>query len=205
MISSTPTPMARVLACPGCGTGLDPGAFNPAVVCPQCHARLESYFFPLYWVPRSRQITSGETAEDGDAACFFHAHKKAAVSCERCGRFVCGLCDMEIGAEHLCPNCLDTDLQGQKSDRFVQTRFCWAKMGLCFGILPVLLGVVFWPMFVVSGPAAVFAGVWGWRRPGSLVKGSRKWALAVGAVFGLVQMALWMGAIFFFWRLKTRG
>ena len=36
------------------------------------------------------------SALDGEASCYFHAHKRAAVPCDGCGRFLCSLCDLNF-------------------------------------------------------------------------------------------------------------
>ena len=124
--------------------------------------------------------------------CFFHPENRAAVSCDRCGRFICAVCDMQLGVRHLCPTCLSSGLGAEKLPELVVRRFLWADTALLIGIVPLLF-FIFFPAFIVTGPAAVFCAVFGWKRPGSLPRGRRHWAAVVGLIGGLVQLTIWVG------------
>ncbi len=48
------------------------------------------------------------TTPDGVAnACANHARNAAVTSCERCGLFICELCDLNLGEGSVCPSCFD--------------------------------------------------------------------------------------------------
>lgn len=182
------------VACPDCGFALPAEAFGREneTACPHCRATLSGGIFPAFW--RSEPAVSGlaEHAADGDAVCFFHPENRAAVSCDRCGRFICAVCDMQLGVRHLCPTCLSSGLGAEKLPELVVRRFLWADTALLIGIVPLLF-FIFFPAFIVTGPAAVFCAVFGWKRPGSLPRGRRHWAAVVGLIGGLVQLTIWVG------------
>jgi hypothetical protein len=50
--------------------------------------------------------------DPGEAACFYHESRRAVVPCDRCGRFLCALCDLPVGDLHLCPACLGSRTPG---------------------------------------------------------------------------------------------
>ena len=206
MSAAAPLPPAAV-SCPECGFALAPESLTREneAVCPQCRAVLSGGLFPAFWHPEPIATGTAEHAAAGDAVCFFHPENRAARSCERCGRFVCPVCDLPLGARHLCPTCLSSGLGAEKLPELVVRRFLWANTALLAGILPLLAGIFVWPVFIVTGPAAIFCALFGWKRPGSLPRGHRRWAAVLGLVLGLLQLAAWTGMIVFLTHLTTLG
>jgi hypothetical protein len=193
---------ARSIRCPQCALSLDRASFENGtpVVCPACRSELDAAFFPAFEHPPATVSTaSGERASEGEATCFFHPEKRATLACESCGRFLCALCDMPLGARHLCPSCLGSG----KRVELVPQRICWSRITLLAGALPLLFGWVVWPVLVFSGLATIFIGLWTWKKPGSLVHGPRHWAAVVGMVCGLVQIGV-IGAMTYFITLAFR-
>src|SRR5262245_7047228 len=97
------------IRCPRCALALDPAGFadSGVVDCPACRSQLRGAIFPACQNPPAAVSTaSGERGLEGEAVCFFHPEKRAAIACQACGRFLCALCDMPLGARHVCPTCL---------------------------------------------------------------------------------------------------
>jgi hypothetical protein len=90
------------------------------------------------------------------ATCFFHADKAFQACCHRCGRFVCALCDLQLGAEHVCPTCFErgraqSGLDGGKAE--------WRHRDVLYDSIAVTIGwawIIFWPSFVAALPAVIF-------------------------------------------------
>ncbi len=183
------------LACPACGFTLAPDALGRVneVACPRCRTLLSGALFPAFWHPEPPPSSTADDATDGDAVCFFHPENRAALSCDRCGRFICPVCDMPLGTRHLCPTCLSSGLGAEKLPELVIRRFLWADTALLTGLVPLLLGIFVWPLLIVTGPAAIFCALFGWKRPGSLPRGRRRWAAVLGLTCGLLQIAIWIG------------
>lgn len=181
---------------------MDAGA---EVECPGCHAGFSGRIFPAFWAQRAASSSSDQSMIEGDAGCFFHPAKKAAVTCERCGRFICALCTVEIGAEALCPACLGGGLQNEKVAALVTSRFCWSNLAFLLGVVPFVLSLTVLPLLVFTGPAAIFAAIYGWNKPGSLVRGRRHWAAVLGIVFGLAQVAIFGAFVLVIWKGKIGG
>jgi hypothetical protein len=158
------------------------------VECPSCRAALTILVFPA--LSRDRPVSeSGERALDGDAACFFHAEKKASVVCDRCGRYICALCDLPVGSRHVCPSCLDSGLEQQeRMPELISRRLCWGQLSFLLGVLPPFILWVMFPLLMVSGGGAVYCGLYGWNKPGSLVKGPQRVLASFGILFGLLQI-----------------
>ena len=70
----------------------------------------------------------------------------------------------------------------------VTHRYVWSTLSLLLGWLPLLL-IFLGAFYIITGPTAIFAGIWGWRKPGSLVQGRRRWAAVLGILGGLIQLA----------------
>jgi hypothetical protein len=101
---------------------------------------------------------------------------------------------MPLGARHLCPTCLSSGLGAEKLPELVVRRFHWANSAFLAGLLP-LLAFFIWPVFVVTGPLAIFCALFGWKRPGSIPRGRRHWVAVIGLVLGVVQLAVLVGFI----------
>jgi len=122
--------------------------------CPFCQKRLQIRFWSTV-----RQNTSAATAMPDQATCFFHPDKAFQACCQRCGRFVCALCDLQLGAEHVCPTCfergrVDSGLAGRKAE--------WRHRDVLYDSIAVAVGwawIVVWPVFVAALPAAIFLHV----------------------------------------------
>src|SRR6202041_77007 len=98
-----PQTAGGTVACPSCR-----GAVTPTEVpsgwqsCPYCQKRLRIRIWPV-----ARQKTNAASAMPEQATCFFHPEKAFEACCQRCGRFLCTLCDLQLGAEHVCPTCFE--------------------------------------------------------------------------------------------------
>jgi hypothetical protein len=195
MITNGAPPAGQAMRCPKCSLSLEAAVFGPGtwVECPACRSQLSATIFPAMTNPPDAVTSAtGERAIDGEAVCFFHTEKRAAVSCQRCGRFLCTLCDVPFGGKHLCPSCLDS----AKLPELLSRRLIWGQLARILGVWP-LLGVLiclpFWFMVIVSGPAAVFVALWGWKKPPSLVHGYRRGAAVIGIIGGLIQISMVIG------------
>ena len=154
--------------------------------CPSCASSLKVEAFPaLFRRHQSSALTQPTLA--GEASCFYHSDQAAVESCARCGRFVCGLCDLPISGEHICPGCLES---GKKSGKLVtlqNRRVLYDSGALALSLLPLL----FWPVTVLTAPATIFMVLYYWKKPGSLIPRTRiRFILAF--VFALLEIAAWV-------------
>lgn len=194
------------LACPHCRTGLAPEDFaaDHDTACPQCRNVLRAAVFPAFHRDAAGAMPGlADRADEGEAVCFFHAENRAERTCDRCGRFICHVCDMPVGALRLCPSCLSGALEAERESELVAWRFQWSDSALIFGVLPLFLGIFMWPFIVLTGIAAVVLGIYGRQRPGSVPRGPRRWAAMLGICGGVLQILFWcgiVGFIFYAWR-----
>ena len=151
------------VACPSCQARLPPDFFNLKhfVSCPSCEATFRMRVFPALMRPATPSVAAPVIAE-GESSCFYHPHKRAVVSCERCGRFLCGLCDIEVGDKHRCPGCLSST--GGTQPELEKRRTLYDGIALALATFPIL----FWPFTVITAPAALYMTVRYWRTPVSI-------------------------------------
>jgi hypothetical protein len=151
------------VACPGCQARLPPDFFNlnHFVGCPSCEATLRIRVFPALTRPETAPVAAPILTE-GESSCFYHPHKRAVVTCERCGRFLCALCDIEVGDKHRCPSCLSN--AGPKQPELEKRRTLYDGIALGLATFPILL----WPFTAITAPAALYFVVRYWRTPVSI-------------------------------------
>ncbi len=189
---------ARPLACPRCAAPLTGPLeeLNRLERCAQCGAALDTHVFPALF----RTVPVGSPAvpivDQGEAGCFYHPQKRAVSPCDGCGRFLCALCDLELGGTHLCPACLEA---GTKSGRLVSLanrRTLYDGAALSLAVWPILL----WPVTLITAPAVLWLVIFRWKSPGSIVgRGKIRFVLAM--TMALLQLAGW-GIVF--WVLLNR-
>ncbi len=195
------------IRCPRCAMALGATAWAEGlpIRCPNCRTQLLARTFHALSLPRPvQESAAGTRAMEGEAVCFFHPQKRAERSCERCGRFICGFCDLPIGARHVCPTCVGSGLaeggRETKLPELVTRRVRWAYAALLVGGLPLVFGWIVWPLLFVSGPTAIFLAIYGWRKPGSLVYGRRRWQAVLAILFGFAQLAIIAGFALLIWK-----
>src|SRR5215204_468204 len=147
---------ATALRCPNCSLPFEPtGSPSSEVECSACRSHLTVCLFPAFLSPPPGVSTeTGAKAGEGEAVCFFHPEKRAECTCEKCGRFVCALCDMPLGGRHLCPKCLDSS----KVAELMPSKFVGGYFAMLCGLVPVIFLPVFLGCFYVlpiTGGAAI--------------------------------------------------
>lgn len=180
------------VCCPRCSAALAAGEWRErwcARRCPSCRAELHALALPPLFLPVSPAPVA-LPASEGEAACFFHAEKQALFHCDRCGRFLCSLCDFPIGSRHLCPTCVDRGVGGRNEAIFelVHRRVVWSRIAFHNGWVPLVLSIMSWPFMLITGPCAIGFALYGWRKPGSIVRGRQRWLATVAILGGILQI-----------------
>lgn len=167
------------LPCAHCAKPLAPDSGT----CPACRASVTALIFPALHAPK--QTSTGSPLSDGDASCFYHVSKKAEVACDRCGRFLCGLCHVDWVGQNWCPGCIE-------ANRDLTTRsVLYDSMALQLSIFPLLI----WPVTLITGPMALYIAIRHWRSPGSLVRRTRiRFYLAAGIASLEIIAWIWLFA-----------
>lgn len=184
------------ISCPGCAGDLDATAANTGwQFCPYCQKQMQVRFWP-----RVQQNTSSVAALSDQATCFFHPDKAFQACCQRCGRFVCALCDLQLGAEHVCPTCFERGRSGVGTDA---GKAEWRHRDVLYDSIAATVGwgwILFWPTFVVALPAAIFLHIKHRKAPRSYLiprRGWRFWIAYVGLawlplIFAGAMLPIWL-------------
>jgi len=176
--TSSPNEAAAV-TCPHCS--VDIPADSRWENCPYCQRWLQIRVWPIV-----RQNTNAVSALSDQATCFFHPDKAFQACCQRCGRFVCALCDLQLGAEHVCPTCFE---RGRADSGAEAGKAEWRYRDVLYDSIAVTVGwawIIFWPTIVAALPAVIFLHVKYRKAPRSYLiprSGWRFWVAYAGFVW----------------------
>jgi len=180
------------LYCTQCNAAIPPEDWNREhAFCAACRAPLAAFVFPAMVTDPAR-LSSGEALREGEAGCFYHPQKRAAVPCDQCGRFLCTLCQVEFLGQNWCPGCVETRRQKGKLSHLDAHRTLYDNIALAVAILPAFL---IWPT-IITAPVALFLSARYWRAPSSLLPRTKVRFLLAGAIAAL-QIAAWIWLVLF--------
>lgn len=169
----------RSVACPHCS--VDIPADSQWQNCPHCQKQLQLHVWAIV-----RQNSSAVSALSEQATCFFHPDKVFQACCQRCGRFVCALCDLQLGAEHVCPTCFE---RGRADSGVDADKAEWRYRDVLYDSIALTVGwgwILVWPVIVVALPGVIFLHVKYRKSPRSYLiprSGWRFWAAYAGFVW----------------------
>lgn len=176
----------NVVTCPSCRNALPQAICNTGEMafCPSCDASVQVEVFPAFFQSTLTGAKAETIVEAGTSSCFYHESKKAVIHCGTCGRFLCALCDLDIGGAHICPACAESGRKKGNVAELETNRVMYdsAALVLAFGTFLI------WPIAVVTAPTAIVLAVLSWRRPGSLVPRTRLRSY-IAIVVALLQLA----------------
>ena len=172
--SSSNGPAAVI--CPHCSADIP--ADSAWQSCPYCQKPMEVRVWPVI-----RRNNNAAAALSDQATCFFHPDKAFQACCQRCGRFVCALCDLQLGAEHVCPTCFE---RGRSDSGAEAGKAEWRYRDVLYDSVAATIGwgwILFWPVIVAAIPTVIVLHVKYRKAPRSYLiprSGWRFWAAYVG-------------------------
>jgi len=193
--SDDPASPTAAIPCPSCGGDVRPVETETEwQYCPSCANRLQICLWPV-----GRKSNRAASALADQATCFFHPDKAFQACCQRCGRFVCALCDLQLGAEHVCPTCFE---RGRADPGAEAGTAEWRYRDVLYDSIALTAGwgwILFWPVIVAALPAVIFLHVKYGKAPRSYLiprSGWRFWVAYAGFVwlpllFAIPFMARW--------------
>jgi hypothetical protein len=192
----------RAVSCTKCSAEIPPASYNTAdmIPCPSCGTPIQVAVFPALF--REMASRPGESIlSEGEAGCFYHPDKRAVIACDTCGRFLCGLCDLELNGRHICPACLEIGRKKKSLTQLENRRVRYDSIALLLATLPILV----WPFTIFTAPAAVFFAIYGWKKPKSITGGGWYVRAVLAILLGLLQIAGWVAGATFLFRSITHG
>ena len=187
------------VSCPSCQGTITPLATQDgSQVCIFCHEKLQIRFWGAV-----KQNASAATALTDQSTCFFHPDKAFQACCQRCGRFLCALCDLQLGAQHVCPTCFD---RGRADSGAEAASTDWRHRDVLYDSIAVSLGwgwILFWPTFVAALPAAIYLHVKYRKAPRAYLIPRHGWRFWMAYV-GLAWIPLTFGSAFFIQWISRR-
>jgi len=178
------------VTCPACTRKVAPVETQTGwQSCSNCDKRLQIRAWPV-----AGQISPAAVALSDQATCFFHPDKAFQACCQRCGRFMCALCDLQLGAEHVCPTCFE---RGRADFGPEAASAEWRHRDVLYDSIAVTIGwgwILFWPTIVAAIPAAIFLHVKYRKAPRSFLiprHGWRYWAAYAGLIWIPLLFSSW--------------
>lgn len=181
--------------CPFCEVTLPEEKLHTgAVTCDSCRNTFEATAFQPPQRPMRLAQTVVGAGPEGANACSTHPGNAAVTSCDRCGLFICSLCEMSVGTGTFCPACFDrVRAEGMLPE--VQTSYRdYASMAR----LAIFGGIIIWFMSPLFAGLAMYYSVKGMKQRRE--EGRSRWGVAI---YGLIAIAQFFGSLllfgFMFW------
>jgi hypothetical protein len=186
------------LACGSCRAPLPPEEANTGVrACPACGAPWEARVFPA--ATRAHRAEAGDRLlDDSESSCFYHPGKRAERVCDGCGRFLCGLCDLELKTGHLCPACAAKGVAGSKPATVKDApTYRYDAMSLQLALAGLLTMFLCFPVFVITAPASLYITFTKYSKQGGFLPRAR-WRFVVASLLSIAQLAFMVIMIVFY-------
>jgi uncharacterized paraquat-inducible protein A len=181
--------------CPRCRVTLtEDWIRSGAIPCPYCNRVFEATAFtPPQRVETANVIEVMAVGPEGANACANHTRNAATSVCQRCGLFICALCDMNVGTGSYCPSCFErvrTEGTLQPAARRYRDYAMMARSAAIAGVLFsfMFLGLPFGALTVYYGLKA---------RKQRISEGRSTAGMVFAIVVGIVEMLGGIGTLLF--------
>lgn len=201
MTASVPSSPARRTAssykgpaCPACNRDVDFESMRDGEQsCPHCHAAFEAFVFhPPQRSARVLQVS--QTGPQGASSCANHPRNAAVANCERCGLFICSLCELDVDGGKYCPACFER-LSSEGTLDGTKTKFRdYGQMSNAIALIGF-----FFSMFLglPAGLASIYYGIK--RLRNKTESTAPAWAVVLCMCIALAEIAIFLfiwGAFF---------
>ncbi|MCU1246600.1 MAG: hypothetical protein JWN02_2510 [Acidobacteria bacterium] len=178
--------------CPRCGKPLDlPTLRDGEDICPSCSGFFELRLF--HPPQRVVHVAALATAVDAATPCANHPRNVAVANCQRCGIFICSLCELEVGGDHYCPSCFDRlSQEGALPGALLRFRD-YSRLSMTTAVVGLLMSVFFG---LPLGIAAIYYAIKAFRDPNTF-RGARV-GLVLAILIGIGDILL---GGYFLWSL----
>ncbi|HUP59483.1 MAG TPA: hypothetical protein VNA69_03590 [Thermoanaerobaculia bacterium] len=169
--------------CPRCGTTLAADALRSGeIACAHCGKSFEATAFDL---PQRRGPQIADVAiagPEGSNACANHPRNAAATNCQRCGLFICSLCEMNIGTGSFCPNCFAR----MRAEGTLPTAVTRYRDYVSMARIAILAGILIWFFAPLFGGLALYYAQKGMKQRRE--EGRSRAGPIIATVFAVLQI-----------------
>ena len=109
------------------------------------------------------------------------------MPCSFCGRFICALCDIDFGGQHICPTCLAAGKKKGRIKTLENQRTLYDSIALSMAVAPLIF---FW-LTIISAPITIYLVIRYWKAPTSIV-GRTKIRFVVAFLLALAELVGWV-------------
>ncbi|MCD4654957.1 hypothetical protein K8T06_13605, partial [bacterium] len=134
-------------------------------VCDNCGQPTTINLYPALLKDDSTDHVSSIPVLSDESSCFYHPSRKAVIPCSQCGRFLCGLCDIELNGIHRCANCIDHAVKEESIENLITNRTRYDYIALLLAVVPI----IFIYFTLITAPVSLYIAIRYWKAPGSLV------------------------------------
>lgn len=179
--------------CGRCNIPLPMEVFNSnhMVECPLCFVKSFGRLFPAMFVKTESNVPQTTLLNESEASCFYHERNRAIIACNRCGRFLCSLCDIDLNSEHVCPACIETGMKKGKFSRLDQRRILYDDLALSLALLPLLI----FYFTLITAPISLYVAIRYWNAPRSIIPRT-KFRFIMAIFIASLELIAW-GAFFY--------
>lgn len=179
--------------CTNCGYPQQGESYNipDLSVCPHCNSRLRISTFPALFADKHIHENIQTPIIENAAACYYHPTRQAVVPCGSCGRYLCQLCEIEMGQETICPNCMDKAAQSEEVEELVDSRTLYDSIALALAIFPILFTIV----TIITAPITLYITIRHWKAPLSILPRS-KVRFVLAFLIAVIQIVFWSAILF---------
>jgi hypothetical protein len=170
--------------CPRCNGPLDLESLRDGEdICPNCSGFFELRVF--HPPKRVAHVAAVDTGVDTATPCANHPRNSAVANCQRCGVFICSLCELEIGGGRYCPACFDRlSQEGTLPAALLRFRD-YASLAMSTAVLG-LIG--FFALGIPLGILSLYYSVRAFRDPNT--ERSSRGTIVLAILFALVDIPL---------------
>lgn len=179
------------ITCPYCKGPLEHETLvSGTVICPHCGSDFEAVRFD----PPQRKVRVLELAAagpEGGHPCANHPGNVAVTNCDRCGAFICGLCQIDADKMRLCPPCFD---RLSSEGALESARLTFRDFG-GLASTSAVAGCILYIFALAFGPLTIYYGIKGLRQKKQMGEREGIAGIWVAMAIGLIETILGVAMI----------
>lgn len=188
------------LTCPGCKKEfkVSQEMSGKQVECSECDTKLNVILFPELFRKTSSVEAKDVSQINQEASCFFHENKVASSHCTQCGRFLCKLCELEIGSECLCPSCASGDNKSKKKSLKNRT-ILYDKIAMYLTVYPIFLIFAIYFTFITA-PIGIIVAIKYWNKQETIIPRT-KFRFVLSIIFAVLEIIAWISVAYYLFNI----